>query len=758
MTLYKNFPVLIVDNRIKADNIEGRALKRLIDCLLDRGLAVIESGMDEYDQNYTVLAESEVGCVLLGWNKVSPYRLQRVVSRLEQLIDLLRKRNLSVPVFLMTDKLNIKDIPVDTLSKINGYIWKMEDTPDFIAGRIENAVRQYLDSLLPPFFRALVKYAGEYKYAWHTPGHMGGTAYLKSPTGRVFHSFYGENVFRSDLSVSVPELGSLLEHTLVINEAEANASRIFGADRTYFVTNGTSTSNKIVLQGTVNRGDIVLVDRNCHKSVMHAVILTGAIPIYLGPTRNKYGIIGPLSIEELSAGAIKKKMAESPFISRPPGKVKLTVITNSTYDGICHNVKIIMERLKQNGTGLTENFLFDEAWFAHAAFNPIYRQRHAACRGEKDSAFNLVFATQSTHKLLAAFSQASMIHVVDQRGDFCHDRFNEAFMMHSSTSPQYGIIASLDVAAKMMEGGFGLSATQSAIEEAIIFRKKMSQTGRELKESGDWWFDVWQPPVVGGVEFDRTDDQALNTDPSCWELKPEDQWHGFDKLIGGYAMLDPIKVTVLTPGIDNNRMDPGQIIPAPVVSRFLTNRGIVAEKTGFYSILLLFSVGVTTGKSGTLLSVLFEFKRAYDKDLSLAEVFPDLAGLYPPGATIRTLCREMHSFLAAAKYFDLLKMVYDSFPEQMMTPADAYRELVAGNVRRLKLQELPGKTAAVMVVPYPPGIPVIMPGEKFNPLLVEYLQFYETFEKHFPGFDNEVHGMKKTGGAYTVYAIDNPPG
>ena len=604
------------------------------------------------------------------------------------------------------------------------------------------------------FFKALVKYAEEYKYAWHTPGHMGGIAFLKSPAGRIFYEFFGENVFRSDLSVSVPELGSLLDHTKALREAENNASKIFGADRTYFVTNGTSTSNKIVLQGTVNQGDIVLVDRNCHKSVMQGIILTGAIPIYLRPSRNDYGIIGPIHIDELSPVAINQKMKHSTLLKDRAGKVKVTVITNSTYDGICYNVGIIMARLQQDGAGLTENLLFDEAWYAHARFNPIYGQRYATYYREKDDAYNLIFATQSTHKLLAAFSQASMIHVMDHKGDFCHNRFNEAFMMHSSTSPQYGIIASLDVATKMMEGNFGRIATQSAIEEANIFRKKMVQTSKELADQNDWWFKVWQPPLILGQEFGLFNDQALNTDPACWVLKPDDHWHGFEKIADDYAMLDPIKVTVLTPGMGGRDKMAGRGIPAPIVSKFLMDRGIVAEKTGFYSFLFLFSIGITNGKSGTLLAELFEFKKAYDENLPLADVFPELAHRYPAGMTIRSLSREMHLFLNARKHAELSRLVYADFPEQNMTPASAYRELVAANVRPFTITELDNKTAAVMVVPYPPGIPVIMPGEKFNPLLVGYLLFYEAFNNQFPGFENDLHGVEIVDGAFTVYCVN----
>ncbi len=751
MNLFKNFPVLVIDNQLKAENLEGIALKRIINCLISKGLEVIELEMDVFDHRLAQSADSGISCILLGWNKAGAYRS---MSQLGKLIALFRDRNETLPIFLMTDRLEIKNIPIDTIKIINGYIWKTEDTSDFIAGRIENAVKKYLDGLLPPFFKTLVKYTQEYKYAWHTPGHMGGIAYLKSPSGRIFHDFFGENAFRADISVSVPELGSLLDHSGAIHEAEVKAAQTFGADITYFVTNGTSTSNRIVLQAVVQPGDIVLVDRNCHKSIMQGIIITGAIPIYLRSYRNNYGIIGPILADELNAASINKKIKDCPLLRDRSGKVKLTVVTNSTYDGACYHVGIIKEKLQQSRTGLTENILFDEAWYAYARFNPIYSDRYATFYRQKDPAYKLIFATQSTHKLLAAFSQASMIHIMDQTGEFSHDRFNEAYMMSASTSPQYGIIASLDMSAQMMKGRFGRLMTQSAIDEANIFRKKMVQIGKELNLCGNWWFKVWQPPAIRGQDFEQVDDYALNTDPTCWTLRPDDNWHGFNKIPENYTMLDPIKVTVLSPGMEESYPKAERGIPTPIITKFLNGRGIVAEKTGYYSFLILFSIGITNGKSGTLLAELFAFKKFYDSSPPLREVFPELAFKYPHGMTISALCQEMHSFLNVTNYNKLLKSAYAYLPEQCMTPACAYQELVANNVKPVKVTELAGKTAAVMVVPYPPGIPLIMPGEKFNPLLVKYLQFYEDFNKRFPGFENELHGVNISGGEYTIYCVD----
>ena len=185
------------------------------------------------------------------------------------------------------------------IREVNEYVWVLEDSPEFIAGRIRAASKRYRDLLLPPFFGSLVTFSRDFEYSWHTPGHAGGTAFRKSAPGREFYDFFGEQVFRSDLSISVSELGSLLDHSGSIGEAETYAAKVFGADRTYFVTNGTSTANKIVFLGCITAGDIVLVDRNCHKSIEHAVTMTHSLPVYLIPTRNRYGIIGPIHPDEM---------------------------------------------------------------------------------------------------------------------------------------------------------------------------------------------------------------------------------------------------------------------------------------------------------------------------------------------------------------------------------------------------------------------------------------------------------------------------
>ena len=305
-------------------------------------------------------------------------------------------------------------------------------------------------------------------------------AFTKSPVGSAFHQFYGENTLRSDLSISVPELGSLLDHTGPIKDAEEEAARNFGADHTFFVTNGTSTANKIVWHGTVARGDVVFVDRNCHKSLLHALIMTGAVPVYFTPSRNAHGIIGPISLDQFTPESLQQRIAANPLASqayKAGSKPRIAVVTNSTYDGLCYNAEKIADEI-----GSAVDFLhFDEAWYAYAAFHPFYENHYGMAKGKPREQDAIIFTTHSTHKLLAAFSQASMIHVRNSaQRDLDAERFNESFMMHTSTSPHYGVIAACDVASKMMEGEAGSSLVQEMHDEAIAFRRAMLHVRDDL--------------------------------------------------------------------------------------------------------------------------------------------------------------------------------------------------------------------------------------------------------------------------------------
>lgn len=633
------------------------------------------------------------------------------------------------------------------LNQLRGLLYLFEDTVPFLARQVARAARSYLDKLLPPFFKALVQHTAQSNYSWHTPGHGGGVAYRKSPVGQAFHQFFGENTLRSDLSVSVPELGSLLDHTGPLAEAEARAARNFGADHTFFVINGTSTANKIVWHSMVARDDLVLVDRNCHKSILHSIIMTGAIPLYLCPERNELGIIGPIPLSEFSKESIQAKIDASPLARGREAKVKLAVVTNSTYDGLCYNAEMVKQALGDS----VDVLHFDEAWYAYAAFHEFYSGRYGM--GTRcDEHTPLVFTTHSTHKLLAAFSQASMIHVQDGgKRQLDRDRFNEAFMMHISTSPQYGIIASLDVASAMMEGPAGRSLIQETFDEALSFRRALANLRQNLP-ANDWWFSIWQPQQTAGVDAVSTAD---------WLLEPNAGWHGFGDIAEDYVLLDPIKVTLVMPGLSADGVLGEQGIPAAVVSKFLWERGLVVEKTGLYSFLVLFSMGITKGKWSTLLTELLEFKRHYDANLPLHQALPSIAHVDPgryQGMGLRDLCDQLHACYRDNATARALRRMYTELPEIAMKPAEAYDKLVRREVEAVALEHLEGRIAAVMLVPYPPGIPLIMPGERFTEktrAIIEYLQFAGLFDSRFPGFEADVHGLqRREGEAGVEYTVE----
>jgi arginine decarboxylase len=754
------FPVLMIagpERRQEAD----RTIKRIVDELevLGHRIEHVEAVTDALA---LVGSDPTFGCVVVDWGLGQTDE----VNEAEAVISSVRQRNDKLPIFVFLEQGDLEALPLSVTESTQEYVFLFEDTPSFIAGRIDWAWRRYTETLLPPYFQAMLDFYDSYEYSMHTPGHAGGTAFRKSAVGKAFYDFYGENLFRTDLSVSLGPLralGSLLDHSGKVRESEDNAARIFGADQTFYVLNGTSTANQIVGHSCITQGDVVLVDRNCHKSMNYSLTVTEAVPVYLMPVRNGYGIMGPIPAKKLTSKAVAKAVAASPLTSAANSRDPVyAAVTNSTYDGLCYDARRTADLLGES----TPRVHFDEAWFGYACFNPLYRDRYAMFPNPVPGSPTL-YATQSTHKLLAAFSQGSMIHIRSgERNPVDHDRFNEAYMMHGSTSPFYPMIACLDVAAAMMDAPGGLTLTGEAIREAVHFRQRFLNVGEELSGSEGWFFGLWQPDTVREpksgktVAFAKASEELLSTDPSCWELVPGEKWHGFSGLTDGFCMLDPIKVTVTTPGIDAQGVFAKQGIPAQVVTLFLDNLRIEVEKTGDYTFLVLFSIGFTKGKWGTLLDGLLAFKRAYDQNQPLTQALPGLVAEFPEryrNMTLRDLCDEMHQEMQNRRLPELLDQAFGELPGAQCTPGEAYRHLVRGQTERVRVAEMAGRTAAVMVVPYPPGIPVLMPGEEAgaaNGPILEYLLALEDFDRQFPSFDHDIHGVERDpAGAFLVECL-----
>ena len=747
---------LIIDDELPTATAEGRMARTLVQELQGRGIDVVEATSAE-DGTSVVVSDSAIHAILLDWTLAGDDRHDKA----RRLLELIRRRNDSIPIFLMAERGEASSIPIEVMEMVDEFIWTLEDTAAFVGGRVAAAMRRYLEVMLPPLAAALMKFSQEYEYSWHTPGHTGGTAFLKSPVGRIFFDYFGENLLRSDLSVSVGALGSLLDHTGPIGEHEQYAARVFGAHRTYCVTNGTSTSNRIILTAAVGRNQIALCDRNCHKSIEHGLVLTGGIPTYLVPRRNRYGLIGPIPPERLTAEAIATAIEANPLIADDiDGRAVYAVVTNSTYDGLCYDARRVEELLDPS----VDRIHFDEAWYAYARFNPIYRGRHAMHGDAKDHTGPTVFATHSTHKLLAALSQASLLHIRDGRRPIPHERFNESFMMHSSTSPLYPIIVSNDITAAMMDGPGGVTLTNESIEEAVAFRQTMGRVYREFADRDDWFFNTWNPTTVTDdsghmVAFEQASPEFLAREPDAWVLHPGHEWHGFGDIEDGYCMLDPIKVSVVTPGVaDDGGLDTFGI-PATLVTAYLHRRGVEVEKTTDFTILFLFSIGITKGKWGTLLNALLEFKRDYDANTNLREVLPHLVAEYPDayaGLGLRELADQMFTHLGETRQTHWLADAFSTLPTPAMTPYDAYQRLVREEIEHVPLDHMADRVLATSVVPYPPGIPMLMPGESTGAAdgpYLSYLRALSSWDRRFPGFGHDTHGVENRNGTYYLQCL-----
>lgn len=610
-------------------------------------------------------------------------------------------------------------------------IWFFEyglGAADEIGQRIRQYTDEYVEAITPPFTRALFNYVREGKYTFCTPGHMAGTAYQKSPVGCLFYDFFGANTLKSDVSISVTELGSLLDHTGPHLEAEEYVARTFGAEQSYMVTNGTSTSNKIVGMYAAPAGSTMLVDRNCHKSLTHLLMMSDIIPLWMKPTRNALGILGGIPKQEFSSESIARKVRDIPDAQWPVH----AVITNSTYDGLLYNTDWIKQTLD------VPSIHFDSAWVPYTHFHPIYNGK-SGMSGERTPG-KVIFETQSTHKMLAAFSQASLIHI---KGDYDEETFNEAYMMHTTTSPSYPLVASIETAAAMLRGNPGKRLINRSVERALHFRKEIQ---RLRQEADGWFYDIWQPEAIEDAE--------------CWPIAPGEDWHGFTRTDENHMFLDPVKVTILTPGMDElgNMAEEG--IPAALVAKFLDERGVVVEKTGPYNLLFLFSIGIDKTRAMGLLRGLMEFKRAYDLNLRVKNMLPDLYAEDPDfyrNMRIQTLAQGIHNLIKQHNLPQLMLKAFDVLPEMEMTPHQMYQQQVKGNIETVELDNLINRVSANMILPYPPGVPLVMPGERVTAesrAVLDFLLMLCSIGRHYPGFETDIHGAKRgEDGIYRVRVL-----
>jgi arginine/lysine/ornithine decarboxylase len=605
------------------------------------------------------------------------------------------------------------------------------------------------------------------------PGHQGGQFYRHSPAGRIFVKHFGEGIFRNDLCGADGDLGDPLAHQGAADDAERHAARVFGADRTYFVLNDTSTSNKIVTGAILRRGDLVLFDRNNHTSLHHgALVQAGAIPIFLPTSRNAFGMVGAVDAEAWDEERLREQIRIHPLVTDPEAHkaarpFRLACLPLATCDGTVYNVATVLEKVGH----LCDYVLWDERWIGYNAFHPLFANHSPMRVNWLGGNMPGLFSTQSAHAQGAAFSQTSQIHVRDehirgQRRRIGHRRFNESFLMHAPTSPFYPLLASLDVNAKVHAGKAGEALWDRCVAMGIEVRKKLRQLRSHYAQHGatpeeQWFFDPFVPdvvtirasaraPDVTGIRWEDLPTEVLAHEQQCWAIDPESDWHGYPGCGPDYLMVDPNKLTVLTPGIDRRTgqyLDFG--VPAIVVTTFLREQRVLPEKCDLHSLLFLMTPAEDPSKFNTLITTLVKFKELWDRDAPLAQVLPTLCTAHRDryaGYTLRRFCNELHGFYRHANLKELQRRCCraESFAAVAMSPQQAYAALVANDVDYVPLECARGRISATLAVISPPGIGIVVPGERWGATAAPTLDYFLAFEgsfNRFPGFGFEVQGV-----------------
>ncbi len=647
------------------------------------------------------------------------------------ILALLKRTGFNLPVFMFSPQ------PVETPAGVDAVIdGKAQEWLE-----LEAAACRYEENLLPPFFDTLSQYVAMDNSTFACPGHQHGAFFKKHPAGRQFFDFFGENVFRADMCNADVKLGDLLIHEGSAKHAQKFAAKVFNADKTYFVLNGTSAANKVVTNALLTRGDLVLFDRNNHKSNHHgALIQAGATPVYLEAARNPFGFIGGIDDRCFDEAYLREQIREvAPEKAREARPFRLAVIQLGTYDGTIYNARQVIDKIGQ----LCDYILFDSAWVGYEQFIPMMADSSPLLLelNEKDPG---IFVTQSVHKQQAGFSQTSQIHKKDNhiRGQarFCpHKRLNNAFMLHASTSPFYPLFAALDVNAKIHEGESGRRLWAECVELGIEARKAIIANCKMIKP--------FIPPVVAGRPWQDHPTHAIASELRFFSFEPGAKWHGFDGYAEEQYFVDPCKLLLTTPGIDAESGEYTDFgIPATILAHYLREKGIVPEKCDLNSILFLLTPAESAEKMAQLVAMLGQFEQHIEDDTPLADVLPTIWKKYPVryrDYTLRQLCQEMHDLYVSFDVKDLQKAMFrkESLPTVAMNPQDANQAFIRGNVELVRISEAEGRIAAEGALPYPPGVLCVVPGELWGGAVQRYFLALEEGVNLLPGFSPELQGV-----------------
>ena len=616
-------------------------------------------------------------------------------------------------------------------------------------GTIEQIVASYEALILPPFFKALSDYVGDNNAQFDCPGHQGGQFFAKHPTGRAFYDFFGEHIFRADLCNADVKLGDLLIHEGYAHDAQAHAAAVYNADKTYFVLNGTSSANKVVLNALLTPGDIILYDRNNHKSICHGgLVMSGATPIYLETARNPFGSIGGILDHCFDESYIRNLIGEKdPNKAKADRPIRLAVIQLGTYDGTIYNARQVVDKIGH----LCDYIFFDSAWVGYEQFIPMMKDCSPLLLelGPNDPG---ILVTQSVHKQQAGFSQTSQIHKKDKhiKGQdryVDHKRFNNSFMMHASTSPFYPLFASLDVNTKIHEGELGKQLWHECIEVGIDARKSVLRRCKYLRPL--------VPPIVHGKKWEEGNTQEMANDVSYFAFEPNAKWHSFNGYGEGQYFIDPCKFQLITPGIN---VETGEYedfgIHANILANYLRENKIIPEKCDLNTILFLMTPAESKAKMDALVAELLRFEELIDRNAPMEDVLPSIYHSHInkyKGYRIRQLCQEMHDFYKDRNVSILQQRLFSKeyFPEYVLNPQEANFEFQRNKGELVPLSEAEGRIALEGALPYPPGVLCVQPGERWSRTACDYFLALEEGINQLPGFAPEIQG---------VYLIEQPDG
>ena len=654
-------------------------------------------------------------------------------------LDFIEQHSFEQPVFAVISDHEV--IPADVITRLTGVIDLNKKNGELYSKQLETAALKYEESLLPPFFGSLKKYVEQGNSAFDCPGHQGGEFFRRHPLGNQFAEYFGENLFRSDLCNADVSMGDLLIHEGAPCAAQQHAAKVFNADKTYFVLNGTSSSNKVVLNALLAPGDLVLFDRNNHKSNHHgALIQAGATPVYLEAARNPFGFIGGIDAhcfeENYLRGLIKEVAPERTGEKRP---FRLAVIQLGTYDGTIYNARQVVDKIGH----LCDYILFDSAWVGYEQFIPMMKDCSPLLLelNENDPG---ILVTQSVHKQQAGFSQTSQIHKKDshikgQSRYVNHKRLNNAFMMHASTSPFYPLFAALDVNAKMHEGKSGKRLWMDCVKTGIETRKLLLKSCQHIRP--------FIPETIDGRSWGDFETDVIANDLRFFNFVPGERWHAFEGYEENQYFVDPCKLLLTTPGIDAKTGNYEAFgVPATILANYLRENNIIPEKCDLNSILFLLTPAESMAKMQHLVAQIARFEQLLEQDAPLKEVLPSVYHAHEAryqGYTIRQLCQEMHDMYVKFNVKQLQKEMFrkSHFPQVSMLPQAANIAFVRGNAELVAVDQIEGRIAAEGALPYPPGVLCVVPGEIWGGSVQQYFLALEEGINLFPGFSPELQGV-----------------